>query len=190
MSRCLSCHGASTDMQHDLPGLFINSARLNWRNVKLFIDIWGFKCVCCDASRCEECDGVLRFYLSSLVQKLFAESNGFTKKQHSLFDLSLKGPNVTKVVKAGMVESRASLTFCLSLLRSSIVIRRKWARGMEAPLCTPRCVLGFWNGRCRCTGIPGCQIAGELLISTGIPTANMKICLEAGQSLKTHILPH
>ena len=71
VSLCLSHKCASNDMQHDLPGSIIRSGHLTWHKVKFSYWPLGPKCIGFDASWREEYDGVLRFSLSFLIQKLF-----------------------------------------------------------------------------------------------------------------------
>ena len=81
VSLSLSYHGASNDMQHDLPR--------SWPNLQ--IDLSGPKCICLDVSRCEEYDVVSRFFfsLSSLVQELLAKTSFLIKS--SMFSLTCPG---------------------------------------------------------------------------------------------------
>ena len=65
------CGFASTDKQHDLPVLLIRS---NFQ-----IGILGTTCICFDVSRREDYDGVSRFSLSFVVEKLLQKNVDLTK---------------------------------------------------------------------------------------------------------------
>ena len=85
VSLSLSCHGASNDMQYDLPR--------SWPNFQT--DLSGTICICLDASRCEEYDVVSRFFSFFLSSKVIGKNIVLNKKQHVFFDLIWKGQNVT-----------------------------------------------------------------------------------------------
>ena len=113
------------------------------------IDISGSGCICFDKSWREKYNGVSRFSLSFSFQKLFAKSWSYQKS--TLFCLTCPGKFKMwpKVVKLDMVRFRASRSFHLSLLLSSISNRGQTSRGWggnHSP--PPRCSLGRRNRRC------------------------------------------
>ena len=110
------------------------------------IDLSGSKCTCFDASWREEYDGVSRFSLSFLVQKLFAKNLIFPKSNFFCLTCPGKVKMWPKVVKSGLVRFKTSLFFCLLLLQGSISIKGQTSRGVATP--TLRCSLGWWNRRC------------------------------------------
>ena len=84
------------------------------------------------------------FFLSFLVQKLFAKKLIFQKC--IIFCLACPGKVKMwpKIVKSGMGRFKTSRSFRWSLLQSSISIRGQASRGV----LPPRCGLGWRNRRC------------------------------------------
>ena len=108
VSLCLSRQDASNDMMIRSTWA-IYQIRSNFQ-----IDLSGSVFTCFDASWREECDGVKRFSLSFLVQKLLAKNLIFPKKHYCL---TCPG-NVKmwpKVVKSGMVRFRTWRSFRVAM---------------------------------------------------------------------------
>ena len=96
------------------------------------ISLSGSRCIWFDASWREEYDGLSRFSLSFLIQKLLAK-NLILWKSNIFLTCPGKVKMWHKVEKSGMVRFRTSRSFRLPLLRSSISIRGQTSRGWHPP---------------------------------------------------------
>ena len=109
---CLSCHDATADMQHDLPGSFIGQLfKLTYRDRHAY------------SSMCFAARNLIVLSISIFsVRKLFFKKL-ILLKAPCLFDLPWNVKMLRNVVRSVMAGFRTSQTFRSSLLRSSTAIR-------------------------------------------------------------------